>query len=359
MADTQELVPDIVIKLNAAPMQAIWLDDVVSVSINSKVNAMTTLSLKVLPGWNKQFTGFTWIDDPVINEGDDVSVSLGYVGKSTKELFAGEITGMSFEMSVDGAPTVTFNGYDLRHRLKRTNTPDNYLNKKYKDIVQEITRKAGLTASIEGARAERLYDRVQIDANTSELTFLEKISARIGYDVTIEGKKIYFRARGDALKKSAVATLKFEEDLMNFSVDLSSMDLVKAVEVKSWDEKKKVGIVSKITSASTEMGSKPGYKKAISNFGESAQILMETPFPVKAEVDDFAQAEFDKMSLGYVQINGSCTGNTDLNAGDIIKIEGVGKKFSGSYYLDSVTHSYSPDNGYETRFTGRSNATNG
>jgi phage protein D len=354
----EELIPEIKVKVNGSPLADEDLDDVLSVSINEKVNALTVLTLKVMVSWDKTRSKLVWVDEPKIKEGDEVTVSLGYLG-AVKDLFIGEITGMSFEMDVEGVPTVTLNGYDLRHRLKRSNVPDSYKDKTYDSIVKAITGKVGLTATVEGSKSSRKYERVRMDSTANELSYLETITKKIGYDITVQGKKIFLRSQGDALKKSAVVTLNFEADLSSFSVQVSSMELVQSVSIKSYNIDSKEGTVAKITSASKDLGTNAGYKKAISNFGDSQDVDTAEPFPNKIELEDAAQAKFDEMSLSYIQVSVSCQGRTDLKAGDIVKVEGVGKKFSGLYYMDSVTHSYNPGSGYQTNFSGRSNATNG
>ena len=49
---------------------------------------------------------------------------------------------------------------------------------------------------------------------------------------------------------------------------------------------------------------------------------------------------------------GSTVGVPDLRAGSVIVIEGVGKRFSGKYFVTSTTHKID-DSGYTTGFTGR------
>jgi len=52
-----------------------------------------------------------------------------------------------------------------------------------------------------------------------------------------------------------------------------------------------------------------------------------------------------------------CIGRVDLRPGKLINVEGIGKRFSGSYYVTSTEHSFLPSRGYRTAFTVRRNAT--
>jgi uncharacterized protein len=41
----------------------------------------------------------------------------------------------------------------------------------------------------------------------------------------------------------------------------------------------------------------------------------------------------------------------------VVKIEGIGTRFSGSYYVTSTEHAFGPSQGYRTKFSARRNAT--
>jgi len=46
----------------------------------------------------------------------------------------------------------------------------------------------------------------------------------------------------------------------------------------------------------------------------------------------------------------------DVRAGSVVKVEGLGTRFSGLYYVISTVHSYSQAKGYRTKFSFRRNA---
>ena len=48
--------------------------------------------------------------------------------------------------------------------------------------------------------------------------------------------------------------------------------------------------------------------------------------------------------------------NRDMAAGVLVQIEGIGKRFSGAYYVMSTEHSYRPGTGYRTVIGVRRNA---
>jgi phage protein D len=63
------------------------------------------------------------------------------------------------------------------------------------------------------------------------------------------------------------------------------------------------------------------------------------------------------MALSFVQGEGVCSrGRPELRAGTVIRIAGAGRRFSGLYYVTSVTHTLTAAQ-YTTAFTVKRTAT--
>ena len=87
----------------------------------------------------------------------------------------------------------------------------------------------------------------------------------------------------------------------------------------------------------------PGWRIVVSTTTDTGQKL--------------ARQRFGEMALGYIRCDGQCIGEPALRAGVVVKIEGVGERFSGLYYVTSTEQRFSPKKGYRTRFAARRNAT--
>jgi phage protein D len=81
-----------------------------------------------------------------------------------------------------------------------------------------------------------------------------------------------------------------------------------------------------------------------------------TPAVDQGEIDAAAKARFNAAGLALVTAEGRVLGRTDLKPGTVVKIAGVGARFSGPYYLTAVSHRYRAQGGYVTAFTARRNA---
>ena len=84
---------------------------------------------------------------------------------------------------------------------------------------------------------------------------------------------------------------------------------------------------------------------------------MNLPVLNQSEADQLADGWFGEMALSYIEGQGICIGEPALRAGKLVQLEGIGRRFSGAYYVISTVHSFKPKVGYRTAFTVRRNAT--
>ena len=71
----------------------------------------------------------------------------------------------------------------------------------------------------------------------------------------------------------------------------------------------------------------------------------------KADADAIALGDLNVAALGFMRATLACGGRPDLQAGTVVRIEGAGTRFSGPYYVTSVTHVLDADTGYSTTLT--------
>jgi phage protein D len=131
------------------------------------------------------------------------------------------------------------------------------------------------------------------------------------------------------------------------------------VVVRGWDVKGKQAIVGKagVGQEAAAMGRASGPKAANRAFGKASTSIVDQPARGKAEADQIALGRFNELALAYVQGTVACAGRPQLQAGMVVHIDGAGQNFSGPYYVTSVTHRLSQDQGYRTSFTVERNAT--
>ena len=103
-------------------------------------------------------------------------------------------------------------------------------------------------------------------------------------------------------------------------------------------------------------GRATGPKVANRAFGKASVASVSQPVQSKAEADQIALGQYNELALTYIQGNLMCLGRPQLHAGAVVDIAGAGKTFSGAYYVTSVAHTLTPDDGYQTSLTVQRNA---
>ena len=92
-------------------------------------------------------------------------------------------------------------------------------------------------------------------------------------------------------------------------------------------------------------------------FGDDVkEVIVDRVVFSQTEADQIAKGIFDKLSLRFIQAEGECIGSGALRAGDTIRVEGIGTRFSGLYYLTTVHHILDAE-GFRTRINCLRNAT--
>ncbi len=85
-------------------------------------------------------------------------------------------------------------------------------------------------------------------------------------------------------------------------------------------------------------------------FGKTASAVIDVPLATQAEADQVAHALYNEMALDFVSGEGEAVGNVGIQAGSTLELKGLGRRFSGGYYLKKAEHRISPKGGYVTRF---------
>jgi len=316
------LLPSFALKIGGSPLPIETEIQVISITVEDDLTLPSMFTVE-LTGLETQNSQISLLDDALFALGTEVEVKLGYGGQ-VATLIKGEITGLEPEFTINRLPSLIVRGYDRRHRLQRGRKTRTFLQKKDSDIAAQIASEGGLTAKAEDSQVTHDYI---MQANQTDLEFLQARARQLQYEVVVEDKTLLFRPVGNA--SSAVLTLTLEDDLLEFS--------------QAGDE------------VSTMGGQSSGAKLSESAFGEGIGGISDRPVASQAEADQFAKAQFNREVLGLITGEGICRGNTQVRAGKVIEIDGIGQRFSGLYYVTAASHRYGT-RGYFTYFTVRRNA---
>jgi phage protein D len=193
-------------------------------------------------------------------------------------------------------------------------------------------------------------------SNQTDWEFLRQRAGLLGFEVYVRDKVLYFQPPGYTAQPSA--RLSLGEDITEFTPRLSSLGQETQVNVRSWDLTQKQAITGTAsTGKESAMAGKSGPVAARRAFGQASTSIVSQQARSKAEADQIALGQFCELALTYVRGTVAGSGQPQLHAGTVVHIDGAGKAFSGPYYVTSVVHVVSQEEGYRTSFTVERNAT--
>jgi phage protein D len=346
------LAPEFRIRINGEELPLAAKSDLVSVGVLEDVGAMSMFDFR-LPCWDTAEMKPKWIDEDLFKEGNVVEIEMGY-RDNLERLFRGEITGLEPEFPKEAPPMLTVRGYDRRHRLTGNCKTRAFLNMKDSDIASQIAGDYSLSPKVEDTRVSLDY---VLQHNQTDFQFLSERAQRIGFEMVVSDRTLHFRPRQN--EGSSAVTLNREVELLDFNARLSTVGQVEAVFVKGWNVKDKTQVVARsgIGDERRMGGTASGPAGMREAFPGSGLTTVDLPVLSQAEADALARGRFKELALSYVEGQGVCIGRPDLRAGRLVEVQGLGRRFSGIYYVTSTEHSFRPGSGYRTTFEFRRNAT--
>jgi uncharacterized protein involved in type VI secretion and phage assembly len=284
--------------------------------------------------------------------GKGLKISLPDIKGTATAVFDGEITDLTVEPGLDRRPQLVVGALDKGHRLSTSTNFRTFTKKKYSDIVSTVASGAGLTSDITATTGEIPY----VVQATNDHAFLWDIARRIGYDWWMEGAKLCFKPA----TSTDGPTLKYGDTLTEFRVRYSGALKGEKITVQGWDPDTQAAVTGDDASALSN-GSMPdiGSDSAFATEGRSkAKTAWAKPMKfgsfiatTTTEAKAIAQGLANQADAMEVTARGHALSTPTLLPGKKVKIENMGTKVSGKYYVTSVEHVFGEGPGISTRFT--------
>lgn len=350
--------PVFMIKIGEKPQPELK-NAVISLEVDENIETASMFSLNINEGLDIKTQKFNWLDNKIFDPGagEDVSIYVGYASRPDKfkePLITGKITALNPSFPSTGIPTLTIQGYDhsfclQKSVVKKKRTFDE--EKNYGDVAKKIASEHSLGVG-DIDPTIKPCEKITQNPGESDYSFLKRLADRIGYEFFIRNKKLHFREPKDNEKE--VMVLRWRKELISFNPRLSTAKVVSKVTVKSHNRKNPEDPIVGIA-ALKDIGFKESKAKCAAESVKSCLKkeveASEHNIPVcdKDNAKALAKALLLKANNSLIEGSCECIGYPELKPGTNVKIEDVGKRFSGKYYIKSAKHSVG-DNGYTISF---------
>lgn len=308
---------------------------ITAVTVDRSIDGADHFSLSIGTRFDYEdasFRDFDWDDFAV---GDPVAISIGY-GATLTQVFSGKITDQSTDFPAGGPPTIGISGYGQYHELTTDVVEEQWEEMTDAAIAEAIAAEYDLVADVDATPIER--EKVEVEHDSDAAFLEEKLAGRNDegtgpFEVFARLDELVFRAPRD--DRDPELELTWGESLQSFSPELTDAQTPASIEVHHWDPTGKHEIVGV---AEHDTG--------------SGRRVIRRPVRSEAEAEELANAFLREAENERLQGTGTTIGLPEIEIGEPIELSGLGDRFSGTYYLETVTHSVN-GNGFRTDFSVR------
>jgi len=336
--------------------------DVLSVSVTDTVDQADSFTFTVRdrhPDHKRLFAGgdkLVWMDSSTFKEGTGVEIFMGYVD-DRRLMIQGSIKAVTYNFPESGPPTVQVQGFSALHDLQQKRRREPFENASDSDIAKEIASKAGMIAKVDETGTKvPLYS----PKGASFAEILRQRAERNGYEVKVSGKTLYFQRPGYRREPGPVLTFEWGRNLRSFSPRLTISGMLAGVRVRGSQTSRGGGKKPVVGEAlpgkeRVKMGKQSASEVANELNRENTLLLNDHDVHSQEEAKEMALSKLEATSMGFIVGRGSVAGEPRLVARIVIKLEGLGQRFGGNYYVTSATHTID-SSGYRTDFEVKRNA---
>lgn len=379
VASPDRYAPEFEVRIEGLQMDPTTKNDIIDIKVNRDIDEMSGFDL-TLNNWDDANLTFKHSDSPRFRLGARVSVRLGYADKLLT-VATGTISTLSPKFTDSASPTVAVSGVDGMLRLKDSKPGENevkiYRNMPDWRIAEQIAQRNHLKIVV--TREGPTHDIV-VQKNQTDASFLMERAKRLDFDCYIlpdpatgedvlyfikptdgrDGRpiRVYRLAYAPGLTTGPTALpAGLVPNLIEFTPTLTLSQQVGKLTVRGWDPRTKQAIAFTATAENLPAGQntadgQSGPEAADSTLGGRQEVVVDAPVTSDQEARELAISLLRERAYEFITATGRVAGLPELQPGDNLEIYGLGRRFSGSYYVKGVEHTLSTS-GFFTQFTAR------
>jgi len=352
---TDYYAPEFQIEVRGYKLDPTTKGDILSLKVDMDLESADRFEFTV-NNWDDVRLAFKYSDSSTFDMGNQVVVKLGYANRLVT-LTSGKIKSLAPRFPESGSPTLTVSGVSSLGDLK-DKKPDENAQRLFRDmsdyeIAQIVAQRNGLqpVVTAEGPRHDLVWQR-----DLSEGAFLMERAKRIDFDFYVQTdessgqESLYFMKPRDTRESSGVKVFVFEygRNLINFTPKLSEAQQVATVTVRGWDPRQKKAIVAKADASNLPQTGGQG-RSGPEAAGDRGDQVVDAPVETQEEAQHLAESLLREKAYEYLTGDGQVIGLPDLRPGHNVELKGLGTRYSGTYYVKTVSHSIG-GSGYTTSF---------
>jgi phage protein D len=286
---------------------------------------------------------FLFFDRKTLEFGKDFEVKL-----ESDSLFRGKVMGLEAGFPEGNSPEISVFAEDRFQDLRMNRRTRTFNDVSDADVINQIANDHGLSPSVD--LTGPTY-KVLAQVNQSDLAFIRERARSIDAEVWMDGNTL--NAKSHTGRNGADLQMTYGNELRDFTV-LADLAMQRtSVAVNGWDISSKSALTYEATESaiSSELnGDTSGVSILQSALGARKEALAHTVPLNQEEARNEAEAFFKMSARRFVVGRGVAETKAKLRAGTKLDLQGLGKLFSGKYYVVEVNHLFDMTKGLRTEF---------
>jgi phage protein D len=345
------------IKINSEEIPDLY-QDMILVEVENDHLLASSFRIKLAIQLQRDGT-WTHVDNEYLKPWNKVEISAGFPDNTIKVITGYIVHLKPFFAQQIADSYIEIWGIDKSVVMDREEILKAWPERKDSDIASEIFSGYGLTPKVDDSGVVHKKALSTIIQRDTDIKFLKRLARRNGYECYIEDSTGYFRKPALNGPQQKVLAFNFgdETNLSNFNAILSVLQPT-VVEMHLIDSMtKEVRNVKTDKLEQRQIGKKLGSDIIAPNIKTSKLCIKNAIATGQTEMEALSKAVYNEASWlleGGGQINGKLYQEV-LRAMRLVSIKGIGKTYSGTYYVTHVKHIFD-SNGYAQHFKARKNA---
>jgi len=286
---------------------------------------------------------FLFFERKILEFGKDFEVKL-----ESDLLFRGKIMGLEAGFPEGASPEINVFAEDRFQDLRMNRRTRTFTDVSDADVINQIANDHGLSPSVD--LTGPTY-KVLAQVNQSDLAFIRERARSIDAEVWMEGNTL--NAKSHTGRNGADLQMTYGNQLRGFTV-LADLAMQRtSVSVNGWDISSKSALTYEATESaiSSELnGDTSGVSILQSALGARKEALAHTVPLNQEEARHEAEAFFKMSARRFVVGRGEAQTTAKLRAGTKLDLQGLGRLFTGKYYVVEVKHIFDRVKGLRTEF---------
>ena len=301
---------------------------VADVQISKEINRIPVAKVMILDGSAVNET-FEISESNDFLPGKEIEIKAGYHGENAT-IFKGIIVKHGIKVKNNRSSFLVLTCNDKAVKMTIARTSEQFLNMSDSDIIKEMFSKAGLRARV--AATATKYEQ-QIKHYVSDWDYVIMRAEVNGQIVVVDDGGVRVEPpRYDAPE----LVVQYGDTIAEIDAEIDARTQLPEVKTEAWDPTTQALVSGNSTEPEVNRQGDITGKKLVEVLNLKSFDMQSSAWIPKSGLDAWAKAQLLKSRLARIRGSVTFPGSAKPKPGQLIKLDGLGKRFNGEAFISSV-----------------------